>query len=154
MRELQKQGGFVLVVAMIMLIAITGVAVALLVSSGVDNKMMTSAQEAELALNQAKGAHDEAYRNEELQIGGRNQFSLRIEIGQSLPVKTTEANTVGTITTYTELPEPTTCPASFKGDGSNTGLECTYNRVVTNTTYGEVGQTITLRSVVAQRVLD
>ena len=154
MQKSKKQNGFVLVVAMIMLIAITGVAVALLVSSGVDNKMMSSAQEAELALNQAKGAHDEAYRSEEFQIGGNNQFSLRIEIGQSLPVKTTEANTTGNISTYTELPEATTCPASFTSDGSNTGIKCTYNRVVTNTTYGEVGQTITLRSVVAQRVLD
>lgn len=154
MQKCNRQQGFVLIVAMIMLIAITGVAVALLVSSGVDNKMMSSAQEAELAMNEAKGAHDEAYRSEEFQIGGRNQFSLRLPIGQTLPVKTTQPNSAGVISTYTEIPEATTCVRSFTNNSGNTGLKCTYNRVVTNTNFGEVGQVITVRSVVSQRVLD
>lgn len=154
MQKSTQQAGFVLVVAMIMLIAVTGVAVALLVSSGVDNKMLSSAQEAELAINEAEGAHDEAYRNEEFQIGGQNQFSLRIPIGQTVPVRTTQPNSAGNIATYTAIPEATTCAASFTNSSGNTGLKCTYNRVVVNTNYGEVGQTVTIRSVVAQRVLD
>lgn len=152
MRTTAKQQGFVLVVAMIMLIAITGVAVALLVSSGVDNKMMSSAQEAELAINEAKGAHDEAYSREEFQMGGRNQFSLDIPIGTSLPAKESSANTVGTITAYSAVPTPTNCKHSK--NGYSAAIACTYNRVVTDTTYGEVGQTIRIQSVVSQRVIN
>lgn len=154
MQKPTKQAGFVLVVAMIMLIAITGVAVALLVSSGVDNKMISSAQEAEVAINEAKGAHDEAYRSEEFFVGGQNQFSLRLPVGQTLPVRTSQPNSAGVISTYTQIPEATTCVRSFKNSSGNTGLKCTYNRVVTNTNYGEVGQVITVRSVVSQRVVD
>lgn len=147
-----RQRGFVLVVAMIMLIAVTGVAVALLVSSGVDNKMMSSAQEAELAINEAKGAHDEAYSNEEFQVGGRNQFSLDIPIGTSLPVNESSPNTSGTITAYSAVPTPTNCKHSKTGYSA--AIACTYNRVVTDTTYGEVGQTIRIQSVVSQRVIN
>lgn len=146
------QQGFVLIVALIMLLAITGVAVALLVSSGVDNKMMSSAQEAELALNEAKGGHDEAYSREVNQVGGQNQFALDIPIGTTLPAKETQPNTVGTIRAYGAIAVPTTCPPSFKGYSS--AIACTYNRVVTDTTYGEVGQTIRIQSVVSQKVLN
>lgn len=149
-----QQTGFVLVVALIMLIAITGVAVALLVSSGIDNKMMSSAQESELAINEAKGAHDEAYRTEEFHVGGQNQFSLRLPVGQTLPVRTTQPNSAGVISTYTEIPEATNCVRSFTNNSGNTGLKCTYNRVVTTTNYGEVGQVVTVRSVASQRVTD
>ncbi|MGP9801927.1 pilus assembly PilX family protein [Rheinheimera sp. NSM] len=152
MKKPTKQAGFVLVVAMIMLIAVTGVAVALLVSSGVDNKMMSSAQEAEIAINEAKGAHDEAYSREEFQMGGRNQFSLDIPVGTTLPAKETRANTVGGITAYSTIPTPTNCPNS--DTGSSKAIACTFNRVVTTTTFGEVGQTIQVQSVVAQRVLN
>lgn len=154
MQRSNQQTGFVLVVALIMLIAITGVAVALLVSSGVDNKMMSSAQEAELAINEAKGAHDEAYRSEVFQIGGQNQFTLRLPIGQTLPVRTTQPNSAGAISTYTQIPEATTCVRSETNNSGNIGVKCNYNRVVTNTNYGEVGQVITVRSVVSQRVLE
>ena len=113
MQKPSKQAGFVLVVAMIMLIAITGVAVALLVSSGVDNKMMSSAQEAELAINEAKAAHDEAYSREAFQMGGQNQFSLDIPIGAELPVKETRANSAGTISSYGLVATPTTDQGSL-----------------------------------------
>lgn len=152
MKRAAKQRGVVLIVALIMLIAITGVAVALMVSSGIDNKMMSSAQEAQVALNEAVGAHDEAYDNEIRQVGGQNQFTLRIEIGETLPANETRANTVGTIRTYSALPEATTCPPSFYGNSGS--LLCNFTQVNTDTTYGENGQTISIQSVVTQQVLD
>lgn len=148
----RKQKGMVLVVALIMLIAVTGVAVALLVSSGVDNKMMSSAQEAELAMNEARGAHDEAYSREINQVGGgQNQFSLRIPLGQSLPARETQPNTAGNIVVYSALPEPTTCPPAFSASSSSS---CNYHRVTTATNYGEVGQTIRITSVVSQQLVN
>lgn len=152
MQKTTKQAGFVLVVAMIMLIAITGVAVALLVSSGVDNKMMSSAQEAELAINEAKAAHNEAYAREMLQIGGQNQFSLDIPWGTTLTAKETQPNTGGVISPYSLVPTPTNCPASWKGNSK--AIACTYNRVATTTTFGEAGQTVRIQSVAIQRVLN
>lgn len=146
-----KQTGMVLVVAMIMLIAITGVAVALLVSSGVDNKMMSSAQEAELAMNEARGAHDEVYSRNVNQVGGiQNQFTLRIPVGQSLPAPETQPNTAGVVTVYSAIPEPTTCPPQHSASSST---KCNYHRVSTTTNYGEVGQTINIDSVVSQQLL-
>lgn len=147
-----KQAGFVLVVAMIMLIAITGVAVALLVSSGVDNKMMSSAQEAELAINEAKAAHDEAYRFEEIRQGGRNQLSLDIPNGVTLVANETQPNTIGTIAAYSAVSRPTNCPPSTKP--SSDVIACVYNRVVTTTNYGEANQTIRIQSVAVQPVLN
>jgi type IV pilus assembly protein PilX len=152
MRSRNTQKGVVLIVALIMLLAITGVAVALLVSSGVDNKMMSSAQEAELAINEAKGAHDEAYSREVNQVGGQNQFALDIPIGTSLIVKETQPNTSGTISAYSAISTPTTCGPSATGYSS--AIACTYSRVITDTTYGEVGQTIRIQSVVSQKVLN
>ena len=152
MKVIAQQRGVVLVVALVMLVAITGVAVALMISSGIDNKMMSSAQEAQVAMNEAVGAHDEAYNNEVVQVGGQNQFTLRIDIGNSLPVKESSANTGGNIQTYSAIPEATTCPASyFPSSGS---LLCTFSRVVTSTNYGENGQAIRIQSVVAQQILD
>ena len=152
MQSRNKQQGVVLVVALIMLIAITGVAVALLVSSGLDNKMMSSAQEAELALNEAKGAHDEAYSREVNQFGGQNQFALDIPVGTTLVAKENQPNSVGTITAYSAISTPTTCSHSAKGYSA--AIACNYSRVITDTTYGEVGQTIRIQSVVSQKVLN
>ena len=152
MKVIAQQRGVVLVVALVMLVAITGVAVALMISSGIDNKMMSSAQEAQVAMNEAVGAHDEAYNSEIIQVGGQNQFTLRIDVGNSLPVKESGANTGGNIQTYSAIPEATTCPPShFPNSGS---LLCTFSRVVTNTNYGENGQAIRIQSVVAQQILD
>ena len=148
----RNQSGMVLVVAMIMLIAITGVAVALMVSAGVDNKMMASAQEAELAMNEARGGHDEAYSREINQVGGgQNQFTLRILPGQSLPARETQPNTAGNISLYSVIPEPTTCPAAYAASSST---KCNYQRVTTTTNYGEVGQNIRITSVVSQQLLN
>lgn len=147
-----KQRGVVLIIALIMLIAITAVAVALMVSSGIDNKMMSAAQEAQVAMNEALGGHDEAYNSEIVQDGGQNQFTLRIEVGTELVAKENGANTAGTLRTYSAIPEATTCPPSkYANSGS---LLCNYIRVETNTTFGENGQTIDIASVVSQQVLD
>ena len=151
MQKPSKQAGFVLVVAMIMLIAITGVAVALLVSSGMDNKMMSSAQEAELAINEAKAAQDEAYRFEEIRQGGRNQLGLDIPNGVTLVANETQPNTIGTISAYSVVSRPTNCPRSTKP--SSDVITCVYNRVVTTTTYGEANQTIRIQSVAVQPVI-
>lgn len=152
MTKFDKQNGFVLVVALIMLISITGVAVALLVSSGVDNKMMSSAQETELAINEAKAAHDEAYSREEFQIGGQNQLSIDIPVGIELPVKHTRPNSRGSISTYGVIATPTNCPHSV--NPNSRAISCSFKRVITDTDFGEVNQTIRVQSVAIQRVLN
>ena len=73
-----KQHGVVLITALIMVIAVTGIAVTLMSSSSIDIKITNAAQEREVAENQLIGEVQRIIADE-VSKGAANQFFLTPE---------------------------------------------------------------------------
>ena len=88
MKSQIKQQGVVLITALIMVIAVTGIAVTLMSSSSIDIKITNAAQEREVAENELIGEVQRVIA-EEANKGAANQFFLSVP-RKSLRVQPTD----------------------------------------------------------------
>ncbi len=133
----QRQQGFVLVTAMVLLIAITGVALSLMSTSSMDIKMTVFSQEREQATLMARGQTEQAVKAEvERETDGQNYFT----IADDTEVTLTSTDTDTAITVVSELP-----PQALSSAGhtlcfdrlASSRFKCNKVRMTSATSYGK-----------------
>ena len=146
----KKQQGVVLIVALIMVVAVTGIAVTLMSSSSIDIKITNAAQERETAENELIGTVQQVIANEAA-AGGNSAFLMKAaeipdggfamgEVGGATNTMTNLNNGV------LDLP----CPRKFN---FTAGISCNMVQVDTTITYGSKSKhTLTITTGVAQEM--
>lgn len=148
--SLHKQQGVVLIVALIMVVAVTGIAVTLMSSSSIDIKITNAAQEREVADNLLIGTVQQVIANEASKGGGSRFLYSRVQV----PEKGIDLGDVGdTSNTMTNLNNGALdlpCPRRFN---FTSGVSCNMVQVDTTITYGSKSKhTLTIVSGVAQEM--
>lgn len=148
--SLHKQQGVVLIVALIMVVAVTGIAVTLMSSSSIDIKITNAAQEREVADNLLIGTVQQVIADEASK-GGNSRFlysRVRVpEVGIDLGDIGDTSNTMTNLNNGAlDLP----CPRRFN---FTAGVSCNMVQVDTTITYGSKSKhTLTIVSGVAQEM--
>lgn len=147
-----KQKGVVLITALIMVIAVTGIAVTLMSSSTIDIKITNAAQEREVAQNKLVGEVQRVIA-QEAKSGGANHFLLT---KSEIPEKgQTIADHDGMKSTMTNLNKGVltlNCPRRYN---PTQGVSCNMLEVTTTIEYGSKSKhQLTVVSAVAQEMAD
>ena len=144
------QGGFVLMVALVMVIAITSIAVTLMSTSTMDMKMATAAEDREMATHKARGGNDQLFSDAvNRTIGERNYFAA-FASEQEATDYTSAQGAVSTVSWNSEVQVETNCPRS---KDPTEGLMCVYLQAATVKTFGpNDANQINVVSGVAQQV--
>ena len=156
--NMTKQGGVVLVVSLVFLVALTAVAAALMQNSTTDMKMSGASEERVVALQEVVSAVDEVVFNQ-VGPGQNNEFSRPVVgnfpiIDQTvlLPGTATKANARVDVANNSYNLD-ITCP-HLKMASSTEVFSCNILRVRTNRAYGRTGQSnISADSGIAQQLL-
>lgn len=130
-RNLKKQQGVVLIVALVFLIALTGVASALMLNTTTDMKMSGASQEKVIATQEALSAVDEVILIQTR--GGNNLFTGSVFPVDGTGVAVTPANTVAVIRHTNPMSTIVPCPHNST-PGSLFG--CNILRVTITKRYG------------------
>ena len=119
--------GFVLLTSLLMVFAITAIALALLSNSSLDSKMVTAAEQRELALQLARGANDQLYADAvQRRIDGKNYFAAFSSQQQAVEFES-DNGVVSTLSWASEQRVETDCPRSKT---PTEGLRCHYLQAV------------------------
>jgi type IV pilus assembly protein PilX len=135
MEYMKQQQGIVLVTAMIMIVAVTSIAVTLMSSSSIDLKITNAAQEREQAESLLMGEVQRVIQTQSLMPSGSNHFLMSPE-QLSLPANQTFAgqhNTTNTMRALNNGAMQLNCPRSFK---FTKGVMCNLTEVSTSVEYG------------------
>ena len=135
MEHVKKQQGIVLVTAMVMIVAVTAVAVTLMSSSSIDLKITNAAQEREQAENLLIGEVQRVIQNENNRPDSANHFlmspqQLEIEQNQTFPG---EHDTDNEMRALNSGAMQLNCPRSFK---YTKGVMCNLTEISTTVEYG------------------
>jgi len=133
----KQNQGFVLVTALLMLLAVTGIAVSLMGSSSIDLKITQTAQEREQSETQVKGDADKALISEMNKTADLNRFLyLSGQFGdqESLDITPTNVNSTVTLFNMNKGPVIVDCPPKF---AATSGIKCNMLRVNTELNYGK-----------------
>jgi len=133
----KQNQGFVLVTALLMLLAVTGIAVSLMGSSSIDLKITQTAQEREQSETQVKGDADKALISEMNKTADLNRFLyLSGQFGEQESLDITPANINSTVTLFNMNKGPVIvdCPPKF---AATSGIKCNMLRVNTELNYGK-----------------
>ncbi|MCG7542965.1 hypothetical protein FIU82_04590 [Pseudoalteromonas sp. THAF3] len=155
MVHIAKQQGVVLVAALVMLLAVTGIAVTLMSSSSIDIKMTNAAQERERADHQLMGEVEAAIASE-VNRGTNSRFLWTLaQFAQSNDV--VQLNVAGnasasTLTNMNPGPATLNCPRRFD---YTEGVVCNIMQLDTTLDYGgKSSHNVALSSGIAQELLD
>lgn len=148
---MQRQKGVVLIVALIMVVAVTGIAVSLMSSSSIDIKVTNAVQEREMAENELIGTVQKVIAREAAK-GSASSFLLdKDEVpktGENLGDLDGVTNTLTNLNNG-ELDLP--CPRRFS---FTAGMSCNMLQVDSTITYGSKSKhTITITSGIAQEMV-
>lgn len=133
----KQNQGFVLVTALLMLLAVTGIAVSLMGSSSIDLKITQTAQEREQSETQVKGDADKALISEMNKTAEQNRFLfLSGQFGDKESLDITPENVNSTVTLFNMNKGPVIidCPPKF---AATSGIKCNMLRVNTELNYGK-----------------
>ncbi len=146
----KKQKGFVLLMSMVMVVAITGIAVSLLSASSMDMKMATAAEDREMATHIARGGNDQLYYDAVNRTNNnQNYFAAFSSTQQSAQYNSTHG-AVSTVSWASSVQVETDCPRS---KDPTEGLMCIYLQATTVKTYGANNNNqVNVVSGVAQQV--
>lgn len=145
----KRQQGFVLMVSLVMVIAISAIAVTLLSSSTMDMKMATAAEDWEMATHIARGGNDQLYFDAVNRTGGGNYFAA-FAANQQEANYSSEYGAVSTVAWGSDNPVETDCPRS---KAPTEGLQCNFLQATTVKTFGPNNSNqINVVSGVAQQV--
>ncbi|MEI8644971.1 pilus assembly protein PilX [Pseudoalteromonas sp. Hal040] len=148
---MHKQQGVVLIVALIMVIAITGIAVTLMSSSSVDIKITNAAQEREAAENELIGDVQNVIANEAKKLGNSRFFFSRGQVPETgLDLGNTN-DTSNTMFNKNEGPLALRCPRRFD---DTAGLRCNMVEINSVIEYGSKSKhNLTITTGIAQEML-
>ncbi|MGB2739382.1 MAG: pilus assembly PilX N-terminal domain-containing protein [Cognaticolwellia sp.] len=154
----KQQQGVVLIVALVFLIALTGVAAALMQNTTSDMKMTGASNEKVIATQAAISAVDEVINNQ-LNIQAINVFTQGLNrfptytSAELLPAVTKTGATASTAVINNPLSEEFACPRSAVG--SSVGIiECNILQLQTQRQYGRGNtSTIVVDATIAQQLL-
>jgi Tfp pilus assembly protein PilX len=135
--NIKSNQGFVLVVALVFLVALTAVASALMLNSTTDMKMSGASQEKVIATQEAISSIDEVIM-QQVTLGATNLFTNSVfEEGGNpgVSVNVTAENTNAVINNAIVDNLLVDCPA-MKGGSSNDRIKCTALRVTVVKSYG------------------
>jgi type IV pilus assembly protein PilX len=137
----KQNQGFVLVTALLMLLAVTGIAVSLMGSSSIDLKITQTAQEREQSETLVKGDADKALISEMNKTADLNRFlflsgQFDTAGGKEQSIDITPANVNSTVTLFNMNKGPVIidCPPKF---AATSGIKCNMLRVNTELNYGK-----------------
>jgi len=133
----KQNQGFVLVTALLMLLAVTGIAVSLMGSSSIDLKITQTAQEREQSETQVKGDADKALISEMNKTADLNRFLyLSGQFGDQESLDITPENVNSTVSLFNMNKGPVIidCPPKF---AATSGIKCNMLRVNTELNYGK-----------------
>ncbi|AQQ01860.1 pilus assembly protein PilX [Pseudoalteromonas aliena] len=159
-----KQQGVVLITALIMVIAVTGIAVTLMSSSSIDVKITNAAQEREVAENKLIGEIQRVIFTE-VKKGGKSSFLLSPEETITKVVKEGEADTFisskdianheGMKSTMTNLNQGVKDLTCLRSHAATTGISCNILQVTTTIEYGSKSKhQLTIVTGMAQQVVN
>lgn len=145
-----KQQGFALMVALVLVIAITGIAVSLLKTSSMDMKMATASEDHEMASQIARGGNDQLYSNAVKRTVDDQNYFASFASGQGATEFTSDQDAISSVSWASAVQVETDCPRS---KAPTEGLQCIYLQVNTHKNFGVTNNNrITLMSGVAQQV--
>ena len=152
----KKQQGVVLITALIMVIAVTGIAVTLMSSSSIDIKITNAAQEREVAENELIGEVQRMISNE-ANKGANNQFFLSPDEVISIAAADKEGMVIAThddmqskMINLNNGALDLECPRRFN---FTAGISCNMVQVATTIEYGSKSKhTLTIVTGVAQEM--
>ncbi|KJZ00872.1 pilus assembly PilX family protein [Pseudoalteromonas ruthenica] len=155
MVNIATQRGIVLVAALVMLLAVTGIAVTLMSSSSIDIKTTNAAQERERADHQLMGEVEAAIASE-VNRGTDSRFLWTLaQFAQSNDVVSLNVTGNASTSTLTNMnPGPATlnCPRRFD---YTEGVVCNIMQLDTTLNYGgKSSHDVALSSGIAQELLD
>ena len=145
-----KQQGFVLMVSLVMVVAITAIAVTLMSSSTLDTKMAVVTEEREMASHHAKGGNDQLFYNAVNRTVNEQNYFAAFSVSQESAQYVSTHGAISTVTWASDNHVETDCPRS---KAPTEGLRCNYLNATTSKTFGpgDVNQ-INVVSGVAQQV--
>ena len=147
----RKQQGVVLIVALIMVVAVTGIAVTLLSSSSVDIKITNAAQERGVAENVFMGDVQNIIANEASARGNSRFFLNKEQIGDAGINLGNLGDTTNRMFNRNEGPLPLNCPRRFD---DTEGLKCNMIEINSVIKYGSKSKhNLTITTGIAQQML-
>lgn len=157
-KNTRSQQGFVLVVSLVFLIALTGVASALMLNTTSDMKMSGASQEKVIATQEALGAIDEAMMKQ-MALGSANNFINFVYTPEGTNVAVTSIPAESSTAVITNpLNNNLTVDCSHSEGGSDVdNIDCTFLRLTVTKGYGnkvgnEFTSTIVINAGIEQQV--
>lgn len=143
--------GFVLMVSLVMVIAITSIAVSLLSSSSMDLKMATAAEDREMATHIARGGNDQLYYNAVNRIVNSQNYFAAFATGTDSADYVSTNGAISTVSWLSATPRTETdCPRS---KAPTEGLQCIFLQSSTVKPFGpNNANQINVASGIAQQV--
>lgn len=142
MRTVQQQQGIALIVALVILVPLTLIAVVVMQSSGMSLKMAGSGASLQRAEHEVEGTLESALGSANLS----SQIATQA-IGVSAAIGTTTPTT--TLTVNTE----TVCKRKFEASSQNVTPACRYADATTSSAYGKINSQMTFTAGVEQLLL-
>ncbi|MEH8160018.1 type IVa pilus pseudopilin TppD [Aeromonas veronii] len=142
MRSFQQQQGIALIVALVILVPLTLIAVVVMQSSGMSLKMAGSSASLQRAEHEVEGTLESALSDTSLSTQIATQA-----IGVSAAIGTTTPST--TLTVNTE----SVCKRKFEASSQNVTPACRYSEATTSSAYGKVNSQMTFTAGVEQPLL-
>lgn len=136
--DYKNQSGVVLITALIMIIAVSGIAVSLMSTSTTDLKVLSGTQDKEIASNLVKGDSQRAIGSEKL-LGINSNFYTRKGQFEAQPNKNyniTASSSSSTVLLYNENDGPDLLPCSRRF-APTPSLKCNYLRMESKLNYGK-----------------
>ncbi|NNG43882.1 pilus assembly protein PilX [Pseudoalteromonas sp. NEC-BIFX-2020_002] len=145
-----NQQGVVLVIALIMVVAVTGIAVTLMSSSSIDIKITNAAFEREEAENVLIGTVQRVIANESARKGANRFLFTKVQIPEGGMALDRIGNTTSSMINLNNGPLDLPCPRKFD---FTEGMACNMVQVSTTINYGTKSKhTLTVVSGIAQEM--
>ncbi|NQZ11237.1 MAG: hypothetical protein HRT35_29140 [Algicola sp.] len=149
-RRLNKNKGFVLMVSLVMVIAITSIAVALLSASSMDMKMAVAFEDREMATHVARGGNDQLFYDAVNRTVNSQNYFAAFPGSQNGSNYTSSHGAVSTVSWASANHVETDCPRS---KAPTQGLMCNYLQATTVKTFSPSNANqINVVSGIAQQV--
>jgi len=134
----KKQSGVVLITALIMIIAVSGIAVTLMSSSTTDLKVLSGTQDKEIASNLVKGDSQRAIGGEKLLGINSNFYTLKgqFEAQNNKNFDITAQGSSSSVLLFNENDGPDLLPCSRRF-APTPSLKCNYLRMEARLNYGK-----------------
>jgi type IV pilus assembly protein PilX len=145
-----RQSGFVLMVSLVMVIAITAIAVSLISSSTMDMKMATAAEDREMATHISRGGNDQLFYDAVNRTVNSQNYFAAFSTTQTATEFNSSQGAVSTVIWGSANQVETDCPRS---KDPTEGLMCIYLQATTVKTFGPTDNNqINVVAGVAQQV--